>query len=406
MNKKVLFVTYGGGHVNMVIPIVKLLMQKPDLQISVFGLTTARKIVEQMDIPCFSCRDLPLSADVLAYGKALLNEIGGGTHPDIPAEESIAYLGLSYASLVKENGEEGAKLLYKYNGRQSFLPVKVMEDVISMGDYQLVVTTNSPRMERAAIVAAGNLGVPSLCMVDLFAQQGVAWIGERGYADKICVIADSVKQTLLEAGRTDEEVVVTGNPAFDRLADETLKQKAIALRKNKGWEGKKVILWCSQFEPKIHPFTGEKGDTKLPFNIEKELKNICDLRANEGWELFVRPHPSENMDERKIIQGVTYGREDELAVLLSAVNVVVVTSSTVGLEAVLLGKPVVALSMSIFSADMPFAKMDLAEGVDCLDDLECVLKNTLIYGKSTKTGFSKVGNAANRIVKEVISLLD
>lgn len=404
-NRKVLFVTYGGGHVNMVVPVAKLLMQKKNIHIDIFALTTARKVIEKEGISCFSCRDLAMNGTALFWGQKLFQDMGGG-HPDIPDNESIAYLGLSYLSLIEKYGEREAELLYQEHGRQAFNPVFLMEEIILKGGYHLVVATNSPRMERAAIEAAGRLDVFSLCMVDLFALQEVEWIGQKGYANKICVLSETVKHMLCEAGRARDEVVVTGNPIFDRLADAALKQKAIALRKNKGWEGKKIILWCSQPEPKTHPFTGEKGDPKLPFKIEKKLKNICVQHEDEEWKLFVRPHPSENMDERLCIEGVSYSRKDDLSVLLKAVDVIVVMSSTVGLEAALLGRPVVALNMSIFSADMPLSDMGMALGVDDLNELNNVIEQSFFRERTINSNLPKIGGAAQMISNELYKLLN
>jgi len=402
--KKILFVTYGGGHVNMVIPVAKYLMSKT-VHVEVFALTTARRVVEQENIPCFSCRDLPLSDFAYSEGVRLLREMGGG-HPEIPEIESISYLGLSFESLVNEYGKEIAESKYKSYGRQAFSPVSLMENVIEQGEYSLVVATNSPRMEKAAILAARKIGVPSLCMVDLFALQGVAWIGQPDYANKVCVLTDSVKSLLLKAGRMEDEVVVTGNPAFDCLAAPALTVRSQELRLRKGWGGKKVILWCSQPEPDVHPFTGEKGDPELPFIIEKKIKEICDFHLNESWMLVVRPHPSENMHFREQITGIDYCREDELHALLKAVDVVVVMSSTVGLEAALLGKPVVSLNMSVFSSDMPLSEMGMALGVKDLNEIDEAIKYALKRGGAVCSNLPQVGEATQRISGEILKLLN
>ncbi|MDQ7059371.1 MAG: hypothetical protein Q9N62_13635 [Ghiorsea sp.] len=402
--KRILFVVYGGGHVNMILPVVKRLMQKSSVDVEVFALTTARKVLEQEGIPCFSCRDLPISAGALQHGEILLKQMNSG-HPDIPDEESMAYLGLSFECLVEEYGEKKAFCLYKENGRQSFLPVRLMENILRQGGYHLVVATNSPRMERAAIVAAGNAGVASVCLIDLFALQEVAWIGERGYADKVCVLTDSVKRMLCDAGRLKGEVVVTGNPVFDRLANPDIRHEGQLLRKQKGWAGKKVVLWCSQPEPEKHPFTGEKGEPRLPLIIEEKLKEICDRHHDESWHLVVRPHPSEDMNQRQCLKNVEYDAKENLHPLLAAVDVVVVMSSTVGLEAVLLSKPLVSLDMSIFSKDMPFSTMGLSVGVSDLGGLEDAVMNVFKGDFDRGNKLAPVGGATKNVCDVVMSTL-
>ena len=402
MKKKILFVTYGGGHVNMIVPVARQLIQQDCCDVKILALTTARKAVEEAGLPCFSMRDVPLSKEANRYGKELLHKIGG-SHPDVPYNESLAYMGLSYEALVKEHGEIEAAGLYARKGRQAFLPVSLMKQIISEGNYDLVVATNSPRAEQAAILTAGELGIPALCMVDLFALQEVEWIGKTGYANKVCVLADSVKNMLIDAGRSPDEIVVTGNPAFDRLADPAIKKKAKVLRSKKGWGNKKVILWCSQPEPEVHPFTGKKGNPNLPLTIEKELQKICN--KYEAWHLFVRPHPSENLDTRMQLKGVEYGQVEDLYELLYAVDLVVVMSTTVGLEAALIGKPVVALNMSIFSPDMPYADMGIAYGVDCLEELSDTLQEAL-KKRALSTGLPPVGHAAHAVCEVITGMLE
>jgi len=399
--KKVLFVTYGGGHANMVVPVVKELMKRDFVQVDVLGLTTSRSAFEKQGIPCFSFKDLPIDQEAIAYGEALVEN--QQSHPLVSYRESVAYVGLSYQSLVRRGGAKEAEELYKAKGRQAFLPVDIMEKLIVDKSYDLVVATNSPRSEQAAIIAAGKLNVPSICMVDLFATQGIKWIGQKGYASKVCVLADAVKDMLVNGGRLPDEVVVTGNPAFDQLANLELDQLGRKLRQTKKWDEKKIILWCSQPEPEVHPFTGEKGNPELPMQIEKALKKACD--EHQEWQLFVRPHPSENLEKREYLEGVEYGREEDLPSLLKAVDVVVVTSSTVGLEAALIGKSVVALNMSIFSPDMPFADMGIAHGVDQLEGLGSAIQEG-INKKTFGVALPPVGRSTHSVCKVITDLLE
>jgi hypothetical protein len=67
------------------------------------------------------------------------------------------------------------------------------------------------------VLAVRQLGIPSICVVDLFAIDEVKWIGAPDYADQVCVLNESVRQFLVAAGRSEDQVVVTGNPGFDAL---------------------------------------------------------------------------------------------------------------------------------------------------------------------------------------------
>ena len=99
----------------MVLAVAKQLMARCDIEVNILGLTTARKFFEKEGLACFSCRDLEASPQAVDYGSTLLASLNGG-HPDVPEEESLAYMGLSYECLVAEHGEAEAARLY--NGEQ------------------------------------------------------------------------------------------------------------------------------------------------------------------------------------------------------------------------------------------------------------------------------------------------
>lgn len=387
----------------MIAPVILALKKDRDLHIDVMGLTIARKVFEGIGIRCFSYRDLPISERAMAYGEAFIEKVSS-RHPDIPEIETRAYMGLSFECLVEEHGAEKAAQLYEQIGRQAFLPVKLMETVIAEGGYDLVVATSSPRTEQAAIIAAGNLGIPSVCVVDLFAVQESAWIGKAGYARKVCVLADSVKEMLCSVGRSADEIVVTGNPAFDYLANSDLAAAGAEIRQVNGWSDEKVVLWCSQAEPKINRFTGKVGDPELPAQIEERLQKICADIPN--LRLIARPHPGEDPQSRRYFDNIEYRFNDPLGPLLMAVDVVVVMCTTVGVEAALVGKPVIALNMSVGTPNMPLEKMGFAIGVDDLEDLKDTLLSTLHSSTTLSEPIHPVGTAIDSVCGTIRSLLD
>lgn len=398
----VLFVTYGGGHVNMVIPVARSLLEQ-GVQVQVLGLTTAGAALERAGIPSLGFRDLVMPGDTAALARG--ERLAAGLPPgSVPYEETVAYLGLSYADLEARLGAEEAERRYASEGRRCFLPLTVMARALDLLQPDLVVATNSPRAERAAIMAASAKGIPALCLVDLFATQEIAWIGEPGYADRVCVLTESVRRRVIERGRRPGEVVVTGNPAFDRLAMPGVVKRARAFRAERAWGQRRVVLWASQPEPERHPFTGATGDPSLPRRIEQTLMAM--LRAHPDWQLVIRPHPSENLQFPELLPRVAIStQDDDLAVLLQAVDVVVTMTSTVGLEAALLGKPVVAVGLSVSRDDAPYASLGLARGVEQLDELEAALIETLDGRWQPAAGLPLVGQATANVVREIQAML-
>lgn len=402
---RVLFVTYGGGHVNMVIPVIKELHRLGGFDVRVLGLTTAGPVLTNHRIPWFGFKDLLRENDYLArhWGEKLSRE---NEHPYISREESIAYLGLSYWDLITRTGEAAASERYALFKRQAFLPVSIMERLLRELRPDLLVATNSPRAERAAIEAAGGLGIPAVCLVDLLALHEIAYIGRAGYANRVCVLSEYVQKLFLAAGRTPEEVVVTGNPAFDRLASPELEEECRRFRVGKNWGTSKVILWASNVEPKLHPFTGEKGDESLPQRVEDELVAIVQRRPE--WRLVVRPHPGENRTQ--IPRGLhprifVSPQSDPISVVLGAVDCVVTLASTVGLEAYFLRKPLISIDLSVFTPDLPLQSMGMSLGISALDQLEGALDRVFLTVETPTAKVPEIGNATERVVQVVRDLL-
>ncbi|MGV0999598.1 MAG: hypothetical protein ACOYBQ_09750 [Fluviibacter sp.] len=357
--KKVLFVCYGGGHVRMVLHLAQALRDRQLAEVRILALTTAAPVVRAQGLPLCQFKDFvrPADAAALAQGRALM----AGLDHVVDPEETAAYLGLNWADLETLHGVEGARERYAAVGRQAFFPLPTLTRVLQETGPDLVVATSSPRAERAAIEAAGHLGVPAICLVDLFGIAELAWTGQPGFARKVCVLNEAVRAGLLAAGRRPDEVVVTGNPAFDPLRAPELALQGRAMRQAEGWAGRRVVLWAAQPEPLEHPSVpGRRGQPDLPQRIFEALR----LWQSQGPDrvLVVRPHPSESPASDPVRSpGMRWdGAKFDLHPLLHAVDAVVTINSTVGLEGHLVGRPVIQMLGSLFDDAVPFARYGIA----------------------------------------------
>lgn len=398
----VLFAAYGGGHVTMLRPVSQALASE-GVTSAFLGLTTAQADLASHGLDYFGFAELEGAHDpqVQAWGRELA---GPETSQSVvPYHESVAYHGLNFRDLVTTLGENAAREHYARHGRQSFLPVATMEALLKRLRPQIVVSTNSPRSEQALFIAARNLGIPSLCLVDLFAMQEIKWISQPRYASTICVLNEEVASFFAEHGCDPQTIVVTGNPAFDNLYAPETAAAGLALRAQKGFGDKdKVILWASNVEPTRHPFSDAIGDPALPRRIEAELRRI--VAGREGWHLFVRYHPSEKIDFEPGPNVSQSTRVESLHALVHAVDAVVVMTSTVGLEAHLAGLPVVSVDLSVFTADAPYSRMGVSQGVARIEDLMPALMDA--FGQSAmRVDSCVVGSATPAVVSEVKKLI-
>jgi hypothetical protein len=392
--KDVLFVTYGSGHVRMVVPVARALAESGLARPRVLGLTTAAPVVRAAGLELLQFRDFvrPQDAAALGEGRRLLDAMTG---PIDDPQESVAYLGLCYQELVQTVGVEEAARRYARDGRQAFLPLQTVRRIVSEVAPSLVVATNSPRAERAAIEAAGALGLPSVCLVDLFCLDEVQWIGQPGYANTVCVLNDAVRQFLRDAGRRDDELAVTGNPAFDALADAAYQREGRAWREARGWSGRRVLLWPTQVEPAFHPFNGRPGDTSLP---QRALDAVIDwVRRRDDAVLCVRPRAGEALprlpdDPRFVVTG----QELALPALLQAVDVVVTLNSTVGLEGHLAGTRLVQVLGSVFDDAMPLLRYGIADAAVPVEGIARALDACPLPGP--RKPLSAVENATTKVM--------
>lgn len=399
--KKLLFVTYGGGHAQALIPLVEKL--KIEYRITVLALTTARSLFSGDGYQLLSYDELSFLVDSsfqkIGYELTKDSEQSGV----VSTEESIAYHGINYLDLVQRFGANETELKYSKLGRQCFMPINFMKQVLFYIKPDLVLATNSPRTERASIEAAGLLGIKSLCLVDLFALQEKEWVGRPGYANKVCVLNYYVKQLLIEEGRSFDEIEVTGNPAFDKLGSQSVISSAQLYKEKVLPRGKKIIFWASQPEPETHPFTKESGgDPDLPLKIERALVDFVD--AAKDWALVIRLHPSENRIPFNDSSNVYISNSSEkMTDVLFSCDCLITIASTVALEAHLVGKPVVTVDLSIFTPDAPFSSMGVSNGVSNLADLPKAITDTQYSSEIQVAENLNATQSVIRVIKELLS---
>ncbi len=244
MNKTVLFVTYGGGHAAMVVPVIRELQQYPDICTEALVLTLGGPYFQRQGLPYRGFKDfiVPEDKEAIAWGEKLA-VMHHQAETGIEEKESIAYLGLSYWDLVMREGVAEAARLWGEKKRNAFFPLSVLERVIDKIKPDMVVTTNSPRAEYAAQVIANKRRIPTMSMFDLFGLNADYQI----QADYLTVISPLVIENLRkDTGLRDgQKFLITGNPAFDQVLDyrgpinhDWRKQHFPTLP-----EGARILLW-------------------------------------------------------------------------------------------------------------------------------------------------------------------
>lgn len=392
---RILFVSYGGGHISMVIPVVKHLASHRLAEPVVLALTIAGSACERAGVPYVAFRDFlrPEDDHALRIGEELLS--GEPLHPDVDLAESIAYHGISYVDLVQRYGADEAREMYEVAGRRCFRPERFLTRVIDEVAPDLVVATNSPRAERAAIDAASSAGVPACCLLDAFGIQE-EWVAEPGYGDRVCVLGESVKRMLVSRGRAPTDIVVTGNPAFDAL------QSVVEARVGAPHHNFRV-LWAAHAEPPFHPITGVPSPhPDLPAHITAELTRAA--TEHPDWEIVIRPHPTmTDFEVPGAPDNLSVVAHDLLEDRLVWASVVVTVASTVAVQAAVAGVPVVAVGGSVISPDVSFVEDGLAHAAD-VRTLRSVLARLCVDPTTVDPGLPPPGGATERVAQVLLSL--
>ncbi|WP_407299139.1 hypothetical protein [Morganella morganii] len=98
-------------------------------------------------------------------------------------------------------------------------------------------------------------------------------------------------------------------------------------------------------------------------------------------------------------------KSDSLYTLLHAADLVIVTASTVGLEASLIGKNVLSIDTSIFTDDAPFSKMGISIGVKRISDLEYHINKILAPANQNRIKYDiNEADATKKIINVIKSI--
>lgn len=404
---RALFVCYGGGHAKMTIAVVRELSRHGGWQPVVLGLTTAGPQMRAASIEAHGYRDLVRAGDdaALAEGRRILGD-SHDPRSGISVDESIAYLGLSYQDIVERVGSEGAADLYKTHGRHAFLQLGPMRRAIEKWNPDVVVTTNSPKSERAALVVARELGIPTVAMEDLLGirQALIRDFVPKFRADRLCVGSTiAIDNLARDEGAPRESCRLTGNPQFDRLAGVAARRDEARRRLGIAPAQRYAVL-----------YTQTAPDRVL-------LRTVLDTAVSaRNARIAVRRHPNHRALAAAEFRAALPANVDlvddaDLDDLLAAADVAVSISSTVALEALLVGNVVVQLGPSLplsrpsqeRLADLPLHTY----GVTVLADDAATLRDAIessATGQASRERAAKLfvapGTAARAVADQIVEV--
>lgn len=208
-------------------------------------------------------------------------------------------------------------------------------------------------LEQKATLVAKEMNIPILSLSD-FWTNGTQYFSDTSgvlsqdlLPDTITVIDNTQLEIMIEDGFPPEKLVVTGNPHFDSLDLKSAQftgEDRHEIRARNGVHEERFIFYAAHVQKKYEKMYGF---------CDLHVLNVLDEGLREiDYEVatVVKMHPAASIEEQELITKYVEGMRntriasaDSAQDLALASDLVVTAFSTVGIEALLMGRPVVSL---------------------------------------------------------------
>lgn len=442
---KALFVCYGGGHADALIPVMTYLRKNTNVEVEAIGVNLAADKLRKSGIPCKTLSSY-LDVRSVEVGFPLARDRHNFSST-VSFADSIAYYGYTMSDLIDEVGEGVAYQIQEIFDRRTMFPVKTMIRILQQEAPDVVVTTTMNRFEAATLYAAGLLGIGSVKVEDLIGRinktfpdkiqvenekekeeliangispQNIIIKSElknpivMSYYEEIhqrqldtrptafAVLCDYAKKEIEKRGIDPNSIHVTGQPAFDQHPWFLMHTKRSDVCSRIGIdEHKKLVTFMSQ--PNAEREDAFRTIIRALNSIDcSDINFIVKLHPNEDGRIQELILHEYGFDRIKLVKNFD-ARE-----LLAVSDLIMTVSSTTGLEAAVMGKLLVYVNVTDKEDFIPFDDMRI--GIKCTNDSELadVLKDALINGKSLslpETSSYKTDGKASERVGELVKTI-
>lgn len=179
--------------------------------------------------------------------------------------------------------------------------------------------------------------------------------------DKIAIGGDYWKRIYIQLGARDDQVVVTGWPKYDiynKLKDQAAKEQRSTIN----------LLFAMGLNAK--------------YNLEIIESIVLFIAGCAQLRLIVKPHPYDSAKTyehmvKQYEQVILCESRADISRLVASSDLVIIISSTVGIEAALLDKPIICVNMASEQSQPVYVSNGVALEVKKLDNLIPAIKDAL-----------------------------
>ncbi len=230
------------------------------------------------------------------------------------------------------------------------------------------------------------------------------------FSDFMAIDGIRTKMSLEGYGIDSNKLIVAGRPCYDDviknkdMIDESIYKK-FGIDKTK-----KIVLLAT------NP-VGEDNSKKLITTVVNTVKEF------ENMQLIIKPHPQESIDFYKsLLSELNYNENAVINYntfeLIKIADIVMVVHSTVGLEAMMLDKPVICINLFNLPESVPYVESGAAIGVYKEEELKGVIQKIMMDSEEGKKlavarknfaeefNYKNDGKATDRVADSILKILD
>ena len=309
---------------------------------------------------------------------------------------------------------EGVDILRRHDIKSTSLPNQIDASWVLQRlqeDKAVLLLTgtshNGLNREKLFIRSARHLGIRSMAVLDFWSNYAVRFSDEQGnliyLPDVIAVMDERARREMMADGVPGENILVTGQPAFDALAH--YRQQFSVVRKLAIRESLAVrdddllVLFASQPMRKLYG-SDESDPAYLGFDEASVLHAVINAldaisqKSHRRTTLLIRPHPRETAAEYSHYQSdkinVVVAMQGESRDYVIASDLVIGMNTALLVEACYLGCLVLSLQPGLRKADtLPTNAWGVSLSVCREEEIRPALEEILLNDVLRRTVLSK-----------------
>lgn len=295
---------------------------------------------------------------------------------------SLEYRGVSLYELIRQDISDLLKSLKAYT---AVTLIETAKRIVEEERPSIVLMHDEyGALQLSFIHAARKKGIPTVSLQHgLVSEEQISYVHEPEHIsgeqrdllfpipDKICAWSEVARQNFIEIAKFPQSVpVVTGDPKIDFLpsAIKLFNHEKI-IGKLGIPKGKRIIMFATENLP------SEQEKSLIAKTIFKAVKTLSECY------LLIKMHPNEadtlyyeRAAKEAGLQNYSITRDVNLYELLHISNIVILSYSTVAVEAMRMGKPVISLNLSGLHDNVSFIKNRKAIVIRNPDELPSAIR--------------------------------